>query len=112
MQDACRPAGPARRLRLTQPVFSLMFKLLRYFSLTSFISVVVVAAILGFMYRELAIHSLVTMGESNNRAITQVLANSLSPKLVPYLATADTLPSERLRKLLEMLSREGRFAAA
>jgi len=73
-----------------------MFKLLRYFSLTSFVSVVIVAAILGVLYRELAIHSLVTMGESNNRAVTRVLANSVWPKLVPYLATADTLPNERL----------------
>ena len=66
-----------------------MFRLLRYFSLTSFVSVVVVAAILGVFYRELAVHSLVTMGESNNRAITRVLANSLWPTLMPYLATAD-----------------------
>ena len=58
-----------------------MFKLLRYFSLTSFVSVVIVAAILGFLYREIAVHSLVTMGESNNRSVTRVLANSLWPKL-------------------------------
>ena len=75
-----------------------MFKLLRYFSLASFVSVVIVAAILGFLYRELAIHSLVTMGESNNQAVTRVLANSLWPKLIPYLATADTLPSERMQE--------------
>ena len=73
-----------------------MFKLLRYFSLTSFVSVVIVAAILGVFYRELAIHSLVAMGESNNRAVTRVLANSLWPTLMPYLATADTLPTEQL----------------
>ena len=57
-------------------------------------SVVILAAILGVLYRELAIHSLVTTGESNqsnNRAITRVLANSLWPKLMPYLATANTL---------------------
>ena len=36
-----------------------MFKLLRYFSLTSFVSVVIVAAILAVFYRELAVHSLV-----------------------------------------------------
>jgi diguanylate cyclase (GGDEF)-like protein len=78
------------------PTFLPMFKLLRYFSLTSFVSVVTVAAILGVFYRELAIRSLVTMGESNNRAVTRVLANSLWPKLMPYLATADTLPNEEL----------------
>jgi len=46
----------------------LMFKLLRYFSLTSFVSVVVVAAVLGIIYREIAVHSLVTMGESTARS--------------------------------------------
>ena len=75
-----------------------MFKLLRYFSLTSFVSVVVVAAVLGIIYREIAVHSLVTMGESSNRSVTRVLSNSLWPKVMPYLATADTLPSERLQE--------------
>ena len=36
------------------------------------------------------------MGESNNRAVTRALANSLWPTLMPYLATAETLPTERL----------------
>jgi len=75
-----------------------MFKLLRYFSLMSFVSVVVVAAVLGIVYREMAVHSLVTMGESNNRSLARVLSNSLLPKLMRYLATADTLPSERLQE--------------
>ena len=73
-----------------------MFKLLRYFSLTSFVSVVIVAAILAVFYRELAVHSLIATGEANNRAVTRLLANSVWPKLVPYLATADMLPTERL----------------
>ena len=73
-----------------------MFKLLRYFSLTSFVSVVIVAVILGAFYREIAVRSLITMGESNNKALTRVLANSLWPTLAPYLAMADTLPTEQL----------------
>ena len=48
------------------------------------------------LYRELAVHSLVAMGESNNQALTRVLANSLWPTLMPYLAAADALPTERL----------------
>ncbi len=73
-----------------------MFKLLRYFSLTSFVSVVVVPAVLGIVYREIAVHSLIAMGESNSRAVARMLSNSLVPKLTPYLASADTLASERL----------------
>jgi diguanylate cyclase (GGDEF)-like protein len=73
-----------------------MFKLLRYFSLTSLASIVVVAAALGVLYREFAVRSLVEMGESNNRALTMVLANSLWPRLAPYLAAADALPTDQL----------------
>ena len=73
-----------------------MFKLLRYFSLTSFVSVVIVAAILAVFYRELAVHSLIAMGEANNRAVTRLLANSVWPKLAPYLAAAEMLPADRL----------------
>jgi diguanylate cyclase (GGDEF)-like protein len=75
---------------------SAMFKLLRYFSVTSFVSIVVVAAVLGVLYREISVRSLVTLGEAHNQALTQVLANSLWPKLQPYLANADTLPDNEL----------------
>ena len=74
-----------------------MFRLLRYFSLTSLASIVVAAAVLGVFYREVAVRSLVAMGESNNTALTRAFANSLWPMLWPYLATADTLPTDRLR---------------
>jgi diguanylate cyclase (GGDEF)-like protein len=73
-----------------------MFRLLRYFSLTSFVSILVVAVVLGVFYREIAVRSLIAMGESNNGALTRVLANSLRPTLAPYLATADTLPTDQL----------------
>ena len=73
-----------------------MFKLLRYFSLTSFVSVVIVAGVLGVFYREIAVHSLVAMGETNNAAVARILTNSLWPTLAPYLANADTLASDRL----------------
>src|SRR2546426_1934745 len=74
-----------------------MFRLLRYFSLTSFVSILVLAAALGVFYREIAVHSLIAMGESNNKALTRVLANSLWPTLAPYLATAHALPTAKLK---------------
>jgi diguanylate cyclase (GGDEF)-like protein len=88
--------GVKTRGKRSFPRLPTMFKLLRYFSLTSFVSVVFVAAILAMFYRELAVHSLIAMGEANNRAVTRLLANSVWPKLVPYLATADLLPTEQL----------------
>jgi diguanylate cyclase (GGDEF)-like protein len=74
-----------------------MFRLLRYFSLTSFVSIVVVAVALGVFYREIAVRSLIAMGESNNKALTLVLANSLWPTLAPYLAAAEALPTAELK---------------
>ena len=74
-----------------------MFKLLRYFSLTSLVSIVVVAALLGLFYRESAVRGLVAMGESNNKALTRVLANSLWPTLAPYLAASQDLPTAQLK---------------
>jgi diguanylate cyclase (GGDEF)-like protein len=74
-----------------------MFRLLRYFSLTSLVSIVGVAAALGYLYRETAVRSLVAMGESNNKALTIVLANSLRPQLAAYLETAQALPIAGLR---------------
>ena len=73
-----------------------MFRLLRYFSLTSFASIFVAAAVLGFFYRDIAVRSLVAMGESNNAALTRALSNSMRPVLLPYLATAGGLPTEKL----------------
>ena len=75
-----------------------MFRLLRYFSLTSFVSILVVAVVLGAFYREIAVRSLIAMGETNNSALTRVLANSLQPTLTPYLAAAHALPSDGLGK--------------
>ncbi len=73
-----------------------MFRLLRYFSVTSSVSILVVAVVLGVFYREIAVRSLIAMGESNNTALTQVLANSLRPLLTPYFATASALPTDQL----------------
>jgi len=74
-----------------------MFRLLRYFSMTSLVSIVAVAAALGWFYRDTAVRSLIAMGESNNKALTGVLANSLWPRLQPYLAEADALPIGQLK---------------
>ncbi|MFZ1375050.1 MAG: response regulator [Geothrix sp.] len=75
-----------------------MFRLLRYFSLTSLISIAIAAAVLNLLYRRNALDNLVVMGEANNRALTQTLANSLRPKLNSYLAVAQTLPTAQLRE--------------
>ena len=75
-----------------------MFRLLRYFSIASLASIAVAAALLGVFHRESAVRALVAMGESNNNALTRVLANSMWPRLVPYLAEAQDLSTAQLKQ--------------
>jgi diguanylate cyclase (GGDEF)-like protein len=73
-----------------------MFKLLRYFSLTSFVSVIAVSIVLGVLDHEIDVRELIVQGETNNTAVGRVLANSLWPVLSPYLATANGMPANQL----------------
>ena len=72
-----------------------MFKLLRYFSITSFVAIGIVAALLGMFYRRIAVGNLVELGENNNVALTQSLANSLWPEFAPFVTSisAESAPS-------------------
>lgn len=68
-----------------------MFKLLRYFSSASLISVVISAVVLGTVYREIATRQLLDLGESNNVALTRTLVNSLLPQWRTFLQTTVSL---------------------
>ena len=54
-----------------------MFRLLRYFSLTSLALVLLAALALGSLYRQIATENLLQLGERNNVALTVALANAL-----------------------------------
>jgi hypothetical protein len=75
-----------------------MFKLLRYFSITSLVAFVLFTGLLGVVYRWTAINALVQQAESKNVVLTQIFANWLWPQFVPYiLATAEHSPDELRR---------------
>ena len=74
-----------------------MFKLLRYFSITSFIAIGVVAALLGMFYRRIAVGNLLELGESNNVALTQSLANDLWLEFAPFVTSVSGLNGDQLR---------------
>lgn len=74
-----------------------MFKLLRYFSITSLIAMVIGAALLGIFYRYIAIKELIEMGEDKNVALTKVFANSLRPEFSRFLASTSELSRDQLR---------------
>ena len=74
-----------------------MIKLLRYFSITSLIAIVSVAAMLGLFYRQVAVDDLVKLGESKNVALTRAFANSLWSEVAPLLDSDSSLSADELR---------------
>jgi diguanylate cyclase (GGDEF)-like protein len=74
-----------------------MFKLLRYFSFTSLLSIAVAAALFGFGYRTIAYRSLTETAETANATMAQAFVNALWGQLSSYLATAEAMSSVQLQ---------------
>ena len=74
-----------------------MFRLLRYFSLTSAITLVVVAIILAFFYREHAVDDLVDITERKNETLARSFANAIWPRYAPFVASVGALDGDELR---------------
>jgi signal transduction histidine kinase len=79
-----------------------MFKLLRYFSVTSFVAILIVAVLLGIFYGRMAVSDLTELAESRNVALTQAFANSLWPEFAPFVASAKDLDDSELRRHSEI----------
>src|SRR5512147_2373006 len=78
-----------------------MFKLLRFYSVTSFIIIFVTATLLMLFYRQLTIRWISHQAETDNLAIARIALNSIAPDLTTFLA-AMTNAAERgdsLRRL-------------
>jgi diguanylate cyclase (GGDEF)-like protein len=74
-----------------------MFKLLRYFSITSFLSLAVAAALFGFCFRTIAYRSLIQSAETTNATIAQAFVNALWGQLGAYLEAAEPMSSVQLQ---------------
>jgi diguanylate cyclase (GGDEF)-like protein len=74
-----------------------MFRLLRYFSIASLITVVLAAVGLGAIYRQIATSDLLELGERNNVVLTQTFANSLWPQFRGFAASAAKIDAESLQ---------------
>lgn len=73
-----------------------MFRLVRYFSITSLVAFLIVTVVLALFYRQTAVDDLLVLRESNNVALTQSFANSLWPEFSRFVTTAYTLSPEEL----------------
>jgi hypothetical protein len=74
-----------------------MFKLVRYFSLTSLVALSAASIASGVLYKRLATEDLLKFGENENMFVTQSLANSLWIEFKPFLLSTTNLSDEELR---------------
>lgn len=64
-----------------------MFKLLRYFSIVSFVAMSIVVLLLGFLFREVSERQVIEVGESKNVELAKVFSNSLRTLYLPLLTS-------------------------
>ncbi|MEO5331739.1 MAG: PAS domain S-box protein [Magnetococcus sp. YQC-5] len=74
------------------------FRLLRYFSLTSFVAMAMVAWFTAFLFQRLELHSMRLLGEAQNLAMTQAFSNALWPSLSGFLLASREMTPLEIRK--------------
>jgi signal transduction histidine kinase/CheY-like chemotaxis protein len=79
---------------LVRPEFSVR----RYFSVASFIGIVVAALVFMYFFRVASMQDLVDGGEQQNIAITRALVNNIWPEFAPFIDQASTMDPHDLVK--------------
>ena len=75
-----------------------MLQLIRNFTITCVIGTVILTAILGYLYREQEISSLIELGQGQNTALAQMFTNTIWPNYRPYLETLQSLNATELQQ--------------
>ena len=78
------------------------FRLIRYFSITSLVGVLIVLAVLLFFYRYFAFRALENHETRGNVAITQVFASTLWPKYASFVKSASAIGKTELQQRPEV----------
>ena len=74
-----------------------MFKLQRYFSITSLVAFAIVTIVLSTFYRQVALKDLRDLAERNNVALTKTFANSIWPEFGSFVNSASDVNVEDLK---------------
>ncbi len=74
-----------------------MFRLLRYFSIASFVSMAAAAVVLGILHQFFETSHLLRYGESRNIALTEAFANNVWPRYLSFANAAKQLDEDALR---------------
>ncbi|HEY8887430.1 MAG TPA: EAL domain-containing protein [Gallionella sp.] len=75
-----------------------MFRLLRYFSIASLVSIVLAGVALGVLHQLLEKNHLLRYGESRNIALTQAFSNNIWPQFRSFSNAAKRLDADTLRR--------------
>ena len=75
-----------------------MFRLLRYFSIASFISIVIATALVWQVYCHVAYNQLFENGGKHNAALTRVFSNELWPRFGAFLESAAQFGDAELKQ--------------
>ena len=73
------------------------FRLLRFFSIFSFIAFSVIATVLSLFFRHVAISGLLELGEAKNVTLTQTIVNSLWSDYAPFLTSLSGMSGDEIR---------------
>lgn len=83
-----------------------MFKLLRFYSLTSFIIIFLTTVLLTVFYRQVTMHWIEHLAETDNLALAKTALNSVEPELATYLGAVANAGEREIgsRRLPEQLA--------
>ena len=97
-----------------------MFRILRYYSIASLVSILAAAALMAIVYRTVAIQGIVSLAETNNLVLANMALSPVRSALVDYLTTsadnarqagsATPLPPMLDSTISDLLSKESRIA--
>ena len=74
-----------------------MFKLLRYYSVASFVAVLVTAVLLTWFYRQVSVQGIVDLAEQSNQHLARAAMNQMKPSLLEFLdATKNFRPGSAM----------------